>query len=358
MLTMPFVIATTLSRVCSIPPSRHRSRTCRVREDVVRRVASVSLACGIITCSSESVADPRSRPPPDWAQSPVELTTVSSAALMGAALQALGPDGRFMQASVPFDPMLPTLSQQEAEGAIAEYLRTFGPSDAFFLSQSRGEPINVAALTACGPALYAESSLSPPPDSLIYHFRVYLGPYWVQYLCEAGVEKVIVSVGAYAKSLAGLNFDSAASFSLDALLSVSFRTFGLPVGVRPPIHPEEAAARVAALTGRRVSEIPRLVMPRTPGSQNSSMWAVELDSSTTVKGVTSGAVRARQVLLYGMYLPRLQVVVWDSTDPDPGPLLTTGQVLAQDGSQRDFPMSLARRPLPSFLHHMEAVARP
>ena len=322
------------------------------------RLSATVAALVLVACAEGGPTTPGSAQSPAAVPSPPEITTVDSAVLSGAALQAWGADGRFHSAPTPFDPSFPTLSQTEAEGAIAEYMRTIGPSLSSLLSQSRGEAIRVETLTPCGPAIYGESALSPPPDSLIFNFRVVLGPSWLQAYCEAGVEKVLLSLGAYATPLAGLNFDSSASFTLDALLQAAVHAFGLPVGVRAPIHPEEAASRVAELTGRRVVSVPRLVLPRPPLVQTQALWIVELEQPSAVLGKRTGVTRSRQTLQYGMYDATSEVTVWDTLDPDPGPFSFIGVVKSADGVQREYPMTLGRRPIPSFNYNMEPVVRP
>ena len=83
-------------------------------------------------------------------------------------------------------------------------------------------------------------------------------------LCDGGVEQAVAAVGAYATDLIGFDFSAPTGATGAELLNASFSLHGIPIGVRYPASAEEAAARVAAATGRKVVSVPRLVRARVP----------------------------------------------------------------------------------------------
>ena len=286
------------------------------------------------------------------------ILTVDSALLSGAALAAWGPDGRFTRAADRLDPVYPTLLPAEAGAAASEYLRTVGPAITDLLEGDYGGPLTLSALAPCEPPRYAESSLAPPPDSLALEYRIAIGPSWLQYYCEAGVPKVLLTVGAYATPLTTSPWDSIRVVPLPTLLSASVLFGGLRKDVRALVNAEEAATRVAQLTGRRVIRVPRLVRPRPPGTSVGALWQVDLDGTATVRGRTTGVVRGRATLWYGVAGARSRLAVWDSVDPDPGPYVDNTLFVLSDGTRRALPFSIPRSGTGSFLYHLEPVVRP
>ena len=288
---------------------------------------------------------------------PPAITTVAATVLEGQALAALGPDGRFASAAARFPTPFPTLSAAEAESVAVRFLRVWGESYQSDLSAERGAPISVSRLRACGAAIYAESGLAPVADSIIATLRIHWGPYWEVLLCDGEVQQVIFGIGAYATTLTGLDFSTAYGGPIAELLNASLSIRGIPVSVRFPSNAEEAAARVAAATGRKVSSIPRLVRARTPLSGWWAMWSVSLDSAVMVRGSQTGVARSRAELLFGLvpYL-KWEMAVVDEIGADQGPYVTTGEVRQSDGSLRTIPLTLARLAAPSF-SSVEPVTR-
>ena len=337
------------------PPVRETNRS-----SVALRFAPgiAVVLCGLSACDAARIGPTPSTSGNPPISSPAEIRTVDSSMLSGAALQALGPDGRFMVGASFFDPVLPTLTRAQAESAAAGFVGAFGATFQTIVSADRGEPISLSALTSCGTALYADSPLAPPPDSLDLQYRIYYGPYWELYLCDGPVEKVAIAIGAYAVPLATTNFGADTGGASLGTIQVGFEYKGLPVGLRAPRHAEEAAARVALLSGRRVIAVPRLVLPLRPITATLPLWAVELDGPVTVRGTITGQLRTRSTLLYGSYGLPYQLAVWDSPDPDPGPVSFTGLVAQPNGTKKPYSFTLQRRPIPAFFQHLEPVTRP
>ena len=212
-------------------------------------------------------------------------------------------------------------------------------------------------LSSCGPALYGESGLLSVPDSIIVTHRIHRGPYWEVLLCDGGVQQAVAAVGAYGTDLIGFDFSAPTGAAGAELLNASFSLHGIPIGVRYPASAEEAAARVAAATGRKVVSVPRLVRGRVPLAGWWTLWSVDLDSAVMVRGTRRNVSRSRSTLMYGL-LPsaRWEMTVVDATHEELGPYVTTGAVRNPDGSRRDIPMTLGRLPAPSF-ENAEPVVR-
>ncbi|MBI2796687.1 MAG: hypothetical protein HYX65_08295 [Gemmatimonadetes bacterium] len=288
--------------------------------------------------------------------SPAALTTVPAGAVTAAALAALGADGRFERTASAFPTPFPIMSAAQAETVAVRFLRVHGSAFNSDFSEDRGETVRSERLTSCGPALYGDSPLSPVPDSIIVNLRITMGPAWEVLLCDGGVQQVVVGVGAYATDLVGFDFNAPTGSAGSELLNASLSWRGIPVGVRYPASAEEAAARVAAATGRKVVSVPRLVRGRIPLSKWWTLWSVDLDSAVTVRGLRSNVSRSRSTLMYGL-LPaaRWEMAVVDATHDELGPYVTTGEIRQPDGSQRTIPLTLGRLPAPSFLNAAPVV---
>ena len=284
--------------------------------------------------------------------SPAPITTVPASALSGDALAALGPDGRFARAATQLPAPFPIMTSFEAESVTTAWWRVWGGAARLVIGDDRGAPVSLT-LTLCGPAQYAESSVGPSPDTATIRFRIRWGPRWVVTLCDGAEQVAVVAVAAFASPLAGAGLIGPA----DTLVDVGIVFQGIPVGVRYPMNPEEAAARAAALTGRRIDSLPRLVLARPSFVQWLAMWSVSLDSAVSVRGLTTGRVRARQVLWYGL-IPSarwLMTVADRTSESDYGPYLTGDTRRLPDGSLRVDSILLGRLPVPSFAQS-EAVA--
>jgi hypothetical protein len=323
-----------------------------------RTAAALLLLPAMLACESPAGSSNGAIGLPGGELSPPAILTIDSSMLAGDALAALGPDGRFSRTAQRLDPRFPTLTAAEAGAATGEYLRTVGPSIQSLLEERYGGPLELPALAPCGAAEYAESSLVPPPDSLAMYVRIAIGPAWLQYLCDGAVEKVLITVGAYATPLRLSPWDSIRSVPLPTLLNASFQFNGLVAGIRANVHAEEAAARVAQLTGRRVIHVPRLVRPRSPGSPVNALWQVDLDTAAAVRGTASGVVRSRSTLWYGAYGLPWRLGIWDALDGDPGAFVAEALFVLPDGTMGPRTFSMDRSTTGTFLYHMEPVTRP
>ena len=320
------------------------------------RTVGSALLFGTLLCCDSPVAGRDPSGTSSFVPSPPPITTVDSSALSGAALAAWQPDGRFHVDAPRLDPILPIMSGSQAERVLASYVKTWAVYFSQVYASDRGGPVNVAALEPCGPALYAESTLQPPDDSLAMGLRAHNGSKWLQWYCRDTTVVLSTSVGAYATALTDSGRSLPVGQDYYDVLSNAIWTEGVRISVRPPIHAEEAAARVHEATGRRIVTVPRLVLPRTPRSPAGALWLVELDSAVTVRGRVTGTTRSRRYFWYGAVPPTLAVAVWDSLDSDPGPFSFTGQVVAPDGSRRTYPVTIGRQMIPSFGTNMEQIA--
>lgn len=324
---------------CDARSSRPRSRVGACLLAVVVMVAG---------CDGRIVA-PDTVPAGPPLPSPAAILTVAPSALTAAALAALGPDGRFTARATPFAAPFAALTGTQAESIAVRFTRAYSSVLGSDFSEDRRAPVNASRLLLCSPALYAESALAPTPDSIIVPLRIHYGPQWEVILCEDGVQKAVIAVGAFATDLIAFDFEASTGAAAIELLNAAIHFAGLPVGVRYLASAEEAASRVAATTGRRVAAIPRLVRARIPNSSIWTMWSVDLDSVIAVRGTITRRERNRSTLLYGLVIyARWEMTVADATNEELGPYVTTGEVLQPGGSLRTIPVVLSRQPAPSF----------
>ena len=288
--------------------------------------------------------------------SPSGVSVVSADVLSGEALASLGPDGHFAQNALPLPVPYETLTRDEASAVVSAFLGIFAFGVVPQLERDRGAPIDGLALSQCAPAVYAESSFEAAPDSAEVAFRVLWGPHWIVVLCEGEHQVGVMAVSAFATALRGSGVGQW-SFDDSEYVNAAVLYRGLPVGVRYPLSAEEAAARIAALTGRRVDSVPRLFSAKPLYTPTWTLWSVHLESSVTVRGVDTGASRVREFLWFGL-LPskRWLMSAVDGTPlADVGPFASSYGVHRPDGSWQSVPIILGRRPVPAF-YGAEAIS--
>lgn len=310
--------------------------------------AVVWLACACLIAGCDDATGPRQVPNTPIA-SPPAVTTVDPALLAGDALAALGPDGRFSRSAVPLPSAYPQLSRQQGESLAVAFWRVFRGSYGPGTEEERGGPINIAQLAPCAPAQYAESSVEAAPDSASQSLRTHWGPRWVVVFCDGATQVLVIAVGTFATALVGPPADPW-RFSDTELLTAAISTQGIPVGVRYPLDAEEAAYRIATITGRHVDSVPRLIIAKPNFSPWWTLWSVSLEHPVMVRGVDTGRDRSRQAVWFGL-LPasRWLLTIADPKSPiDEGSFLTRDWIHRPDGTLSEFPIVLARRPIPAF----------
>lgn len=221
-------------------------------------------------------------------QAPPAITAFVS----GAALAALGKDGRFAFAPHGVD----TLTEQQAVGVSAAFLDTFGPPALQRYQFETGIRFSLSSLRACGRPYLSTSSYEPLEGRPIRLERR-TGPHWLVVFCTEGLKPVIaVSVSALATELAGRTLASnAVDFQLGDFLEESVR----PDQSGMPVSPEVAVKLVSEATGSRVNELPLLVQPPLPYVNQLSRWRLALERPARVRGDRSGEIADERVLYFG-----------------------------------------------------------
>jgi hypothetical protein len=223
-----------------------------------------------IACGDRQPSEPQAdRRPPDL-----------STAVIGAAAANLK-DGEFQLASTPPVTTIPQITAAQAEAIALAWRAPFGTPRREYLTREHGAPVEPEQLSTCGRTFYAASAFDPPAPSVasdpmqLATARAF-GPWWIVPLCAAdGTPAVALAISAYA---ADLTIEHG-SLVLPTRGGNWFLAQGVPPGTtRWPVTPEDAAARAAGSSGRRVTEVPMLIAPPfVKGRPQDARWLLNLD---------------------------------------------------------------------------------
>ena len=269
--------------------------------------------------------------------SPAGSTVLDARMLVGAAREALGPDGRFHAQDGSAD-AAQSLSSGDALASAQAYWNAFGLNLRFGIERDRsGEHITVESTAPCGQAYLAQSSLSPAAGALSAPRAMLIGAQWIVPMCDAGVTKAVIAVAAQGERLSAPALRRISVEQLNAEIQVA----GVPDGARLVVSPEDAAAFAYAQTGLRVRTVPYLVRAESPVSGWYAIWSIELESGALVRGRSSGRERTVARVLVGANLrDGFRLALLDSEEPLDG--RTTADVFDGFGARSD---AEARRPI-------------
>lgn len=214
--------------------------------------------------------------------------------LTGAAALALQSDGHFAMPNNVVNP-IGEVSRAQAVEITRRYLLDVGHSLIGAWSTNFGSPIALADLAPCKQPLYAAGPYASISGNMSEGAARMLGPHWVVPICvDGGRIAVVLSFSAQATDLVvptGVN----PPYETGDMLS-----FGVPATSDVSLYEPEAAAALAyASTGRRVTEVPLLVMNPRPEVPQLVRWRVQLEAPVLLEGHTSAASRSRSALLVG-----------------------------------------------------------
>ena len=113
-------------------------------------------------------------------------------------------------------------------------------------------------------------------------------------LCENGVPEVSVAVSVHATEVATNGGQIASQPAPN-----DFQGAAIPQGGTVPVTPEEAVQLAVKATGRRVTEVPELILPPVPYSGQLARWRLTFDGPVKFHGVHSGQHQTSQQLLAG-----------------------------------------------------------
>ena len=162
---------------------------------------------------------------------------VNRASLTGAALAALGEDGRFRRQDPLAGAPVPAYSQRAAESLARQYWSKFGPMFRESASRRRGAPIRHGRLLPCGAAALADSPYESPAPADLTLTRAFMGPQWIVPFCDGAEVGLVISVAAFAAGLAEGDLASASGEFLNATFSECRVSPSAPSWHSPPRMP-------------------------------------------------------------------------------------------------------------------------
>ncbi|MDQ3388868.1 MAG: hypothetical protein M3483_05125 [Gemmatimonadota bacterium] len=196
----------------------------------------------------------------------------------GNAAAALGPDGRFALAAPTAPTDVPIITAERAGDLALSTLRTYGTFLEPSWERMRGTDIDLSSVVMEPRIFYAETPYELFPEGAHPAYRRGAGPMYLVYFSSGGERVLTVGVSAYNTDL---GIDSTGAPDVPFYSGNDF----MPLGVSPntatgwgfvPVSPEEAVAEVAARTGARVAEPPRLVL-RGIHHPVEAQWEITLD---------------------------------------------------------------------------------
>lgn len=234
--------------------------------------AKLLAACLLAACTSEGRGPDRLVGPRGDA----------SEFVVGAAAEALDPDGRFRLAP-PERTRPDAINESRATAIAAAWVQTFGPLKLSTLEAQHGASINLATLRPCERVLYAESAFEPLPQDYdpLYH-RQY-GPWWLLAFCDGSRPVLSVAVSAYASHIdvIGGKLQLPKVRGMDVYLSA----VGADWDGAVPDSPERAVRRVAERTATRISEVPLLITPDpTQARPQAATWRLRTERPVRASG--------------------------------------------------------------------------
>jgi hypothetical protein len=171
------------------------------------------------------------------------------------------------------------ISETRADTLAEAWSRVFASMARTFLERQHGEPINVAALHACGRTYFARSPFQPLPASIPDATQRTFGPYWLVTLCDGSGPAISLAVSAYATDLTLVGGE----LRFPQLSGEEFKWVGIPAGSAGlPLPPEEAVATTFVQTGRRIAATPELIISGRSIPQL-ARWHLRLDSAASLR---------------------------------------------------------------------------
>lgn len=245
-----------------------------------------------ITCWAVSLSSCTAPEPPTSGI----IIGISPAYLTGEAAQSLDSDGRFI-----LSPPQPNVVEEEIGEARAEEIAVaFVSTYARYRKQEyealHGAPIDVAVLRPCGRLVFAVTPYESLDDFVPYVARKAVGSHWLVTFCQLGQPTISVSVPALSADVEIID----GRIILPPGSGAGLHSFGIPPGFQAvPITPEAAAYRAATVTGRRVSEVPRLLLRPGLTVPQSALWLIRLESQIETRGNITGEVSSSDVIIVG-----------------------------------------------------------
>lgn len=139
--------------------------------------------------------------------------------------------------------------------------------------KERGATLHADALKSCGRPMYALSAYTSTPADASTTLKRAMGSHWIVGLCYGRTQELVISVSALATDVRLL---ATGRTRVENPGRGAFFAAAVPVGASVPPSPEAAVMQVAKLSGRLVTEVPRLVMLPFPVSPFSAVWELHV----------------------------------------------------------------------------------
>lgn len=202
--------------------------------------------------------------------------------LTGDALARLGPDGRFVGTDGR-QQAVERLDAADAQQLLQAMWRRFGPTILASELGRNSTQDEAARYRTCGPATLAQSPVEPIGTSVPEWLGAEFGDRWLISMCSDDGTQLLASVSARVPSLKSSGFDATST----EVLSAAFKFAVATPGSTPVTSAEDAALRAYRATGKRVSGVPRLVLPRPPVRPLAALWEVQIESAVPVRTARS-----------------------------------------------------------------------
>lgn len=207
----------------------------------------------------------------------------------GAAARNLDSAGHF-QLLAPTTPpsSYPITTAAGATALVVAFLRAFaypevsiGGALGEHLQQQHGAPIDFSRIRPHSRVYFAISPYDTVPEGVPIFVRKAIGPAFVVHMMQDR-ELVISTMSSALNTDLWVRPDG--RIGMPPVGGGAFRSAGVPTTQHTgmPLSPELAVQMVAAATGRRVREVPELVLPRRSFIGQYARWRLVLDSPATV----------------------------------------------------------------------------
>jgi hypothetical protein len=256
-------------------------------------ISLFGISVGVSSC--HGATDPNPRAFPDLAGVDVRRWTT------GAAAESLDSAGHF-RLPVPTSVGPYAITTPESAATLASaFLRAFaypavsigGPLGEH-LQRERGAPIDFSRLRPHPRVYFAISPYQPVAENVAVFVRKSYGPVFVVQMVQDNAIVISTISSAYNTDLW---VEPDGRIGMPPVGGGAFRSSGIPVALIHglPLSPEMAVQMAAMATGRRVREIPELVLPAHRYSGQYAHWRLVLDSTVTVMVTAGGATEPRVV---------------------------------------------------------------
>jgi hypothetical protein len=190
----------------------------------------------------------------------------------------------------------PEIGEGRALAIASLFVRTYARYRKHEYEALHGASIDIEALIPCDRRTFAITPYESLEPTVPYIRRKAVGSHWIVTFCQRGRPTLSVSVPALSADLDIID---------DRLITPpgsgsGLHSFGVPPGHRAvPLSPEAAALHAATMTGRRVSEVPKLILRPGLTVPQSALWLIRLESPVEIRGNQTGESSSSDLMIVG-----------------------------------------------------------